>query len=62
MSEMNDAKHKPEWNYLGRNLENYKALHAKTAEDKGVGAALKAAKTLTQARKIVFGYKRGNSK
>jgi hypothetical protein len=42
-----------------RSLENYKEMHKKTAESKGVASALAQAKTLTQARIILFGKKRG---
>lgn len=52
------AIYRPDWRWLGRSLENYKAMHAKTAESKGKGAELRNARTLTQARKIVFGLKR----
>lgn len=38
-----------------RSLENYKAMQAKTAADKGRGEALKNATTLTAARRIVYG-------
>lgn len=55
-------KDRPDWNWLGRNLSNYKEVHAHIARDKGLEQELKAAKTLTQAKKILFGYKRGNKK
>ena len=42
-----DAMYKPEWNWLGRSLENYKSMHPKAA----------GAKTLTEARKLAFGNK-----
>lgn len=48
--------------WLGRSLTNYKSMHAATARAKGVGHEFEAAKTLTQARKIAFGYKKGNTK
>jgi hypothetical protein len=38
-----------------RSLQNYKEMHRGTAKTKGVEAALMAAPTLTQARRIVFG-------
>lgn len=38
-----------------RSLENYKAMHAKVAESKGRSEQLRAATTLTLARKICFG-------
>lgn len=59
-AEQIQAIHKPDWYWRGRSLENYKAMHKKWAADEGKGAALEAAKTLTSARKILFGYKRGN--
>lgn len=43
---------------LKKSLENYKKIQAKTAESKGVSEQLTAAKTLTQARKIVYGEKK----
>lgn len=62
MKEEQQQKYKPETQWFGRSLENYKAQQAGVAESKGVGAELRAAKTLTQARKIVYGYKKGNTK
>jgi len=50
---------KTEYEWLGRSLSNYKSMHASTAKSKGVGPAFEAAKTLTQARKVLFGYKKG---
>jgi hypothetical protein len=38
-----------------RDLKNYKQMHEKTARDKGVLEAFCAAKTLTQARRVLFG-------
>lgn len=43
---------------LKRNLEAYKKLHAKLAEEKGVFALFMAAKTMTEAKKILFKKKR----
>lgn len=62
--EKNNPKdfNKPEWEWLGRSLPNYKSMHASTAKSKGVSEAFQSAKTLTQARKILFGYKKGNVK
>ena len=57
---MKDTKPK-ESTWVGRNLSNYKAMHKKTAEDRGVAKELAKAQTLTAARKIVFGLKRGNA-
>lgn len=48
--------------WFGRNLENYKQMQSKVAESKGVLDALMNAKTLTQARKIVYGHKKGNTR
>lgn len=42
---------------LLRSLENYKQIHKERAEAAGKGPELAAARTLTQARKIVFGEK-----
>jgi hypothetical protein len=44
-----------EW--LGRSLENYKSMHRETAIKKDCLAAFLAAKTLTAAKKILFGEK-----
>ena len=49
--------YKPEWRWLGRNLANYKQQHAETARKKGVFERLYTARTLTEARNIVFGTK-----
>lgn len=43
---------------LSKSLENYKKQQAKVAESKGRTEELKAAKTLTQARKAIYGEKR----
>jgi hypothetical protein len=48
--------------WTGRSLSNYKAMHEGTAKGKGVGAQLQAARTLTQARKILFGVKAKQSR
>ncbi len=56
------ADRKPTSTWCGRSLSNYKAMHAKTAANKGVTQELLSAKTLTQARKIVFGVKKGNDR
>lgn len=47
--------------WLGRSLTNYKQLHAGRAEDRGVGRTFQNAKTLTEARKLLFGTKRGQT-
>ena len=62
--ESNNPKnfHKPEYEWLGRSLTNYKSMHSKTADSKGVGEQFRAARTLTQARKILFGFKKGNAR
>lgn len=53
---------KKESEWLGRSLSNYKSMHAKTAESRGVTKELEKAQTLTQARKILFGYKKGSKR
>ena len=45
--------------WIGRSLSNYKSMHAKRAESLGKGKAFHNARTLTEARKIIFGVKRG---
>lgn len=47
--------------WLGRSLSSYKALHRKTAENRGVTREFERAQTLTSARKVLFGLKRGNT-
>ena len=42
-----------------RSLDNYIEIHKKLAEERGVGARFKNARTLTEARKILFGVKPG---
>jgi hypothetical protein len=54
--------YRPDWEWLGRSLSNYKSMHAAGARSKGVYERLMEAKTLTQARKVVFGYKKGQTK
>lgn len=56
------AKYKPDWHWLGRSLKNYKEIHTPTARSKGCLERFLAAPTLTQARKILFGHKKRNSK
>lgn len=41
-----------------RSLSNYKEMHKDTARDKGVEKELSAARTLTQARRVLFGEKK----
>lgn len=53
---------KTEYEWLGRSLSNYKSMHAGTASSKGVKEQFQAAKTLTAARKILFGYKKKNTR
>lgn len=53
---------KVEYNWLGRSLSNYKSQQADIARKKGVGAQLQNAKTLTEARKIIYGVKSGQAK
>ena len=49
------AKRHPEWEDLNKRLQNYKEQQAGRAKKKGVEDKLKAAKTLTQARKVLRG-------
>jgi hypothetical protein len=49
-----------EYLWQGRSLTNYKDMHEKTAKSKGCWEQLKKCNTLTEARKIVFGVKKGN--
>lgn len=62
MSKPIENKDRPEWEWLGRSLTNYKDMHSSTAKEKNVSAEFQSAKTLTQAKKILFGYKKGQSK
>lgn len=43
-----------------RSLPNYKKMHEKTASNKGIAKEFQEAKTLTEARKILFGEKKGS--
>ena len=52
---MNDKVIKNNW--LGRSLENYKAQHSKTAQDKKVSDQFQAARSLTVARRVLWGVK-----
>ena len=45
-----------------RSLDNYKKLHTKTAEAKGVAREFAAAPTLTAARRVLFGLGKGGGK
>lgn len=54
--------YKPQWRWVGRNLDNYKAMQSEVAKARGVSAQLAATKTLTAARKAVYGNKRGQLK
>lgn len=42
-----ESFYRPEWNWIGRSLENYKQMHPKAAN----------ARTLTEARRLAFGAK-----
>ena len=59
---MTIADRKNEGSGYGRSLENYKSMHTKTAENKGCKEEFLACKTLTQARKVLFGMKKGQTK
>lgn len=52
--------YKPEWNWLGRSLTNYLEMHRSTIKSKNIDVS--KVKTLTQARKAIFGYKKKNSR
>lgn len=41
-----------------RSLENYKEMHKDKAREKGVEKELSSARTLTQARRVLFGEKK----
>lgn len=56
------AKYNPESNWIGRSLTNYKAQQEKVARSRGTLTELQNAKTLTQARKAVYGLKKGQLK
>ena len=47
--------------WIGPNLANYKSQHAKTADERGVAKEFAKAQTLTAARKVLFGTKRGSA-
>lgn len=49
-------------NWLGRNLNSYKSMQSNVARKKGCYEELMRASTLTEARKIVYGYKKKNLK
>lgn len=51
-------RYNPHGKSLESRLANYKSMHAGTAEKKGVSVEFKLARTLTQARKILWGIKR----
>lgn len=57
-----DDTFKSQSTWTGRSLPNYKAMHQKTAESKGVLREFNSASTLTQAKKILFGYKKKNAR
>ncbi len=52
----------PDSKWFGRNLNNYKDQQEKVAKSKNCLAELLKAKTLTEARKILYGIKRGAEK
>jgi hypothetical protein len=43
---------------LSSRLRNYKQLHAETAAEKKVSAQFAAARTLTEAKKVLWGEKK----
>lgn len=52
-----EQKYNPGYSWLGRSLSNYKKQQSHVAENKGVLRELQNAKTLTDARRIVYGSK-----
>jgi hypothetical protein len=62
MSNEANKKYGSSQSYLGRNLENYKKMHSGTAEKKKLVKELRDADTLTKARKLLFGLKKGQLK
>ncbi len=56
------ATYNPESKWFGRSLDNYKIMQAKVAASKGLTKELQACRTLTQAKKLLFGLKSGNLK
>lgn len=56
------AMYVPDSQWFGRSLENYKKMQSKAAASNGVTEQLRNAKTLTEARKIVYGLKKKNTK
>ena len=51
-----------ETGWKGRSLENYKEMHKQTAKDKKCYERFMACRTLTEARKVLFGVKVKNTK
>lgn len=43
---------------LSIRLRNYKQLHAETAKEKGVSVPFASARTLTEAKKVLWGEKK----
>jgi len=52
LTQAQELIYRPSGSWAGRSLENYISLHPKA----------KGAKTLTEARKLAFGYKKGQTK
>ncbi len=44
-------------NWLGRNLDNYKSIHAEMAKEKGIYEQLMACPTYTAAKRLLYGKK-----
>lgn len=53
---------KVEYNWLGRSLSNYKSMQESVAKSRGCLKQLQNAKTLTEARKVVYGVKSKQAK
>lgn len=60
--EKEENKHRPGYQWLGRSLQNYKQMHSSTASDKGCSKEFQACKTLTAARKVLWGFKKKNTR
>ena len=56
------SKYTSNGHWLGRSLENYKSALMGVAEAKGLLEQFRATKTLTQARKVLWGYKKKNTR
>lgn len=53
--------YKPESNWCGRSLKNYKLMHRDSAAERDNVKAFDRCDTLTAARKLAFGLKKGQT-